>query len=152
MRVWTVLTTALALLAVPMGAEPQPKPEYTAVALAVAIQEKGTVALHEVRFDDGTATIKMESARTLASVGELLQSDPTLKVEIQVHTDNTGTPAVNLRLSRSRAAAVKTYLVENLGITLGRLTTIGFGDTRQVASNAIEEGRAQNRRVELVRK
>jgi outer membrane protein OmpA-like peptidoglycan-associated protein len=150
---WTVLIATLALAwAVPIAAEPQQKPELTAVALALALQDKGTVALHEVRFDEGKTTIKVESARTLASIGELLQSDPTLKVEIQVHTDNTGTPAVNLRLSRSRAAAVKTYLVEKLGITPERLMTSGFGDTRPVASNAMEEGRARNRRVELVKK
>ena len=104
MRLWTMLIATLAW-DVPVAAAPQQKPEFTAVALALALQEKGTVALHEVEFDDGKATIKVESARTLASIGELLQSDPMLKVEIQVHTDNAGTPAVNLRLSRNRATA-----------------------------------------------
>lgn len=151
MRLWTMLIATLAW-DVPVAAAPQQKPEFTAVALALALQEKGTVALHEVEFDDGKATIKVESARTLASIGELLQSDPMLKVEIQVHTDNAGTPAVNLRLSRNRATVVKTYLVDRLGITPERLTTSGFGDTRPVASNATEEGRARNRRVELVKK
>ncbi len=151
MRLWTMLIATLAL-AVPVAAAPQQKPEFTAVALALALQEKGTVALHEVQFDDAKATIKVESARTLASIGELLQGDPTLKVEIRVHTDNAGAPAVNLRLSRSRAAAIKTYLVEHLGITPERLTTSGFGDTRPVASSATEEGRERNRRVELVKK
>jgi outer membrane protein OmpA-like peptidoglycan-associated protein len=75
-----------------------------------------------------------------------------LKLEIQGHTDNVGGAAANLKLSEDRAAAVKAHLVEQGGIDSGRLTSAGFGDTNPIASNATDDGRAQNRRVELVRK
>ncbi len=152
MRVWTANVAFLALMMAPAAMVLQQRAEFTAVALAVALQDKGTVSVHQILFDTGTATIKPESAPTLASIGELLQSDAMLKVEIQGHTDNVGTPAVNLRLSRDRAAAVKTYLVQNLGIAADRLTTSGFGDTKPVATNATQDGRAQNVRIELLKK
>ena len=150
MRVWAAIVALM--MAVPGLAWTQQKAEFTAVALALALQEKGTVAVHQILFDAGKATIMPESGVTLASIGELLQSDVTLNVEIRGHTDNLGAPSVNLRLSRDRAAAVKIYLVQNLGIAAERLTTSGFGDTKPVASNATENGRAQNRRIEFVKK
>jgi outer membrane protein OmpA-like peptidoglycan-associated protein len=126
--------------------------EFTAMELARALKENGSVALHNILFDTGKATIKPESAAALTPIGEILKTDPSLVLEIVGHTDNVGTAAANLKLSRDRAAAVKMYLVQTLGIDTARLTTAGFGDTRPVASNNTEEGRAQNRRVELVRK
>lgn len=150
MRVWAAI---VALVMAAPGMTPlQLKAEFTAVALALALQEKGSVAVHQILFDAGRAIIKPESVPTLAALGEVLQSDPKLTIEIQGHTDNAGIPATNLRVSRERAVAVKVYLVQNLGIAPERLTTIGFGDTKPVASNATEEGRAQNRRIEFVKK
>ena len=72
--------------------------------------------------------------------------------EIQRHTDNVGQAATNLKLSQDRAAAVKAYLVQTFGVPAARLSTAGFGDTKPVAPNTAEAGRAQNRRVELVGK
>lgn len=128
------------------------KVEFTAAQLAAALAEKGSVALRGIQFDTGKATITAESAETLAQVGELLKSDAGLKLEIQGHTDNVGNQAANLKLSQDRAASVKAYLVTNFGIAGDRLTAAGFGDSKPVADNASAEGRAQNRRVELVKR
>jgi outer membrane protein OmpA-like peptidoglycan-associated protein len=128
------------------------KVEFSAMELATALNDTGSVALHNILFDTGKATLKSESSAALAPVGELLKNDAALKLEIQGHTDNVGQAASNLKLSQDRAAAVKTYLVATFGIPAARLTTSGFGDTKPVAPNTAETGRAQNRRVELVKK
>jgi len=128
------------------------KVEFTAMELASALNAAGSVALYGILFDTGKATIKPESAKALAPVGELLKSEAGLKLEIQGHTDNVGAPATNLKLSQDRAAAVKAYLVQTFGIAADRLTTSGFGDTKPVGSNTTDDGRAKNRRVELVKK
>ena len=126
--------------------------EFTAMELAKALNDTGSVALHNIQFDTGKATITSASSSALAPVGELLKNDTSLKLEIQGHTDNVGGAAANLKLSQDRAAAVKAYLVQNFGIAADRLTTAGFGDTKPIADNTSDAGRAQNRRVELVKK
>jgi outer membrane protein OmpA-like peptidoglycan-associated protein len=126
--------------------------EFSATELAAALTANGSVALHNILFDTGKATIKPESASALAPVVEVLKNDAALRLEIQGHTDNVGQPAANLKLSQERAAAVKAYLVQNFAIDAARLTTAGFGDTKPAAPNTTEEGRAKNRRVELVKK
>jgi outer membrane protein OmpA-like peptidoglycan-associated protein len=128
------------------------KVEFTAMDLAKALNEKGSVAIHGILFDTGKATIKPESAAAMAPIGELLKSTPALKLEIQGHTDNVGAAAANLKLSQDRAAAVKAYVVSTFGIAADRLTTAGFGDTKPVGDNKTDAGRAANRRVELVKK
>jgi outer membrane protein OmpA-like peptidoglycan-associated protein len=90
------------------------------------------------------------SDRVLDQIVNLLREDTSLKLSIQGHTDNVGSKAANLDLSKRRADAVKAALVSR-GIDAGRLTTDGFGDTKPVADNAAEPGRARNRRVELVK-
>ncbi len=70
---------------------------------------------------------------------------------IEGHTDNVGAAEFNLELSRDRAQAVKTWLVDNAGVDPGRLTPVGHGLTRPIADNGTNEGRARNRRVELVK-
>jgi outer membrane protein OmpA-like peptidoglycan-associated protein len=128
------------------------KVEFTATELARLLNDKGSVALHNILFDTGKATLKPDSAAALAPVGDLLKNDSSLKLEIQGHTDNVGGTAANLKLSQDRAAAVKAYLVQNAGVGSERLTTTGFGDAQAVGDNKTDEGRAQNRRVELVKK
>ena len=128
------------------------KVEFDASELAAALKANGFVALHSVLFDTGKATLQPQSAQALAPVAELMKGDAALKLEIQGHTDNAGAPAANLKLSTERAAAVRAYLVQTLGVPAARLTSAGFGDTKPVADNRTEAGRAQNRRVELVRK
>ena len=126
--------------------------EFTAGDLAEALKTKGSIAVHNILFDTGKATIKPESAGTLAVIAEALKGDESLKIEIQGHTDNVGAAAANLKLSQDRAAAVKAYLVQTGGIAAARLATAGLGDTKPIADNKTDEGRAQNRRVELVKK
>ncbi|MEO8500350.1 MAG: OmpA family protein [Vicinamibacteria bacterium] len=126
--------------------------EFSAADLAAQLKATGSVALHNVLFDTGKATLKPESAAALAAVGDLLKIDALLKLEIQGHTDNVGQAAANLKLSQDRAAAVKAYLVQTFAVDAARLTSAGFGDARPVAPNTEEAGRAQNRRVELVKK
>jgi outer membrane protein OmpA-like peptidoglycan-associated protein len=126
--------------------------EFTAGELADALKTKGSIALHNILFDTGKATIKPESAAALAVIGDVLKSDASLKLEIQGHTDNVGAAAANLKLSQDRAASVKAYLVQTHGVAADRLTTAGLGDTKPIGDNKTDDGRAQNRRVELVRK
>jgi OOP family OmpA-OmpF porin len=126
--------------------------EFTAVDLADALKTKGSIAVHNILFDTGKATIKPESAGVLGVIADVLKGDETLKIEIQGHTDNVGAAPANLKLSQDRAAAVKAYLVQTGGIAATRLTTAGLGDTKPIGDNKTEEGRGQNRRVELVKK
>lgn len=128
------------------------KVEFTAMELAKALNDTGSVALYGILFDTGKATIKPESAKALAPVGEMLKSQASLKLEIQGHTDNVGTAAANLKLSQDRAAAVKAYLLQTFAIGSDRLSAVGLGDTKPVGDNKNEDGRAKNRRVELVKK
>ncbi len=120
-------------------------------AMAKSIAETGKVTLYGIKFDFNQATIKPESEPVLKEVGLLLQQQPDLKLLIQGHTDNVGKPAYNLDLSKKRAESVKVYLVQNFKVDAARLTTEGFGDTRPIAKNDTEQGRAQNRRVELAK-
>lgn len=128
------------------------KVEFSAMELSKILNEKGSVALRGILFDTGRATIRDESKSTLQSIGDLLKQDVSLRLEIQGHTDNVGGADANRKLSEARAAAVKQYLVANFGVAGDRLTTSGLGDTKPVADNATDEGRAQNRRVELVKR
>ena len=126
--------------------------ELSATELARELKDKGSVAVRDILFDTGKATIKPESAKSLATIAQVLAADPALKIEIQGHTDNVGAKDANLRLSQARATAVQAYLVQTHAIAAARLTAVGLGDTQPVADNSTEPGRAQNRRVELVRK
>jgi len=125
--------------------------EMSASDMAAALAKTGSITLHNILFDTGKATLKAESEAALATVIELLKSDAALKLEVQGHTDNVGAPAANLKLSKDRADAVKAFLVKG-GIADARLTTAGLGDTKPVAPNTTDEGRAQNRRVVLSKK
>lgn len=95
--------------------------------------------------------IKPESEPILAQVADLLGANPELKLKIQGHTDNVGSRDENLKLSAERARSVVTYLVERHKVSSERLSSEGLGDTVPVADNRTEAGRAQNRRVELVK-
>jgi len=106
--------------------------------------------LYGILFDTDSAVIRPESRPVLDEVLELLRGEPTWKLTIEGHTDATGADAHNQTLSQQRADSVRAYLVAG-GVEAVRLRTAGFGESRPVADNATELGRAQNRRVELVR-
>jgi OmpA-OmpF porin, OOP family len=104
----------------------------------------------QVEFEFGQSAILPRSYPILDEVARLLKANPDIKrLDIEGHTDNVGTEEFNESLSRTRAAAVKDYLAKRGGVEAGRLTFKGFGATRPLASNDTDEGRAQNRRVEL---
>ena len=108
------------------------------------------IVTHGINFDVDKATLRPESMGTLNQIKSLMTSDPSLKFEIDGHTDNSGSAGHNLGLSQQRADAVKAQLV-SMGISADRLTTKGYGDTEPMASNDSPEGKANNRRVEFVR-
>ena len=112
------------------------------------LEANATIVLHNIFFDINKYELKPESQVELDNVVKLLKDNPTLKIQINGHTDNVGKPADNLSLSDYRAKAVVQYLTSK-GIEAGRLSSQGFGATQPVADNATEEGRAQNRRTEL---
>jgi OmpA-OmpF porin, OOP family len=117
-----------------------------------AISKTGKVAVYGLLFDYDKAALKPESTPTLGEIAKLLVAKPGLRLEIVGHTDNRGTPEYNLDLSSRRAQSVVAALTQGYAIAAGRLTASGAGLTMPVASNDTEDGRAKNRRVELVAK
>jgi outer membrane protein OmpA-like peptidoglycan-associated protein len=111
---------------------------------------KKTLILEGVTFETGKSTLTPESETILNGVAESLVANDSIRVQVTGHTDNTGSLALNRRLSRARADAVRTYLISR-GVAEDRLTARGFGPDQPIASNKTAEGRAQNRRVELTR-
>ncbi|MGH7699594.1 MAG: OmpA family protein [Gemmatimonadales bacterium] len=113
--------------------------------------EKATpLVLRGVNFATGRSILTRESLGVLDEVAASLVANPDVRIEIAGHTDNTGSDALNLRLSQARAAAVRHYLVSK-GVALDRMTARGYGESEPVADNTTPQGRAENRRVELRR-
>jgi general secretion pathway protein D len=110
--------------------------------------EVGEVILRGVTFGVADAVLTPGDQLLLDSVAEVLAGRPGELVEIRGHTDDTGDAGFNLRLSQQRADSVRSYLISK-GIAADRLSALGLGETAPIASNATEEGRAQNRRVTL---
>lgn len=115
------------------------------------LDEAGRIVTHGILFDSGSAQIKPESFKTLADIGQLLGGDAVLRLSIEGHTDSDGAADANLKLSQDRAGAVKAYLVDTYKVDAGRLQTQGFGATKPIDANETAEGKANNRRVELVK-
>jgi len=126
------------------------KQEVSASDMLEELNSSGHVAL-QINFDSGKAIIKEDSKPVIEQMIQLMKDAPDLVVEIQGHTDNTGDANADQVLSEQRATAVKTALT-SAGIPANRLTAKGYGLTKPVADNATPEGRAKNRRVELVKK
>ena len=122
-----------------------------AAAFGNDIRATGHAAVYGIYFDTGKSAIKPESAQAIGEIAKLLNADPSLKVYVVGHTDNVGGADSNIKLSQDRAEAVLQALVRDHGITSGRLRASGCGPFAPVASNDTEEGRAKNRRVELVK-
>ena len=126
------------------------KVEVSASEMLEALNKNGFVALHGILFDTGKDTLKPESEPLLAEVIKLLSDNSDLKLSVEGHTDNQGNPKSNLALSQKRAESVKKYLTGK-GVDAKRLSSKGWGDTKPVGDNRTEDGRTQNRRVELVK-
>ena len=116
-----------------------------------ALMAKGRWATQGILFATGKSDLKPESTPVLKEIAGTLTRYPELKILIEGHTDNVGSAASNLALSDARAAAVKAALTSQYGIDDARVTTKGFGDTKPSVPNATATGRAQNRRVEVVK-
>lgn len=115
------------------------------------LNASGHVEVPGIFFDTGKSVLKPESAAAVAEIAKLLKATPALKVFIAGHTDNVASLDLNLKLSQARADAVVQALVSQHGIAASRLVARGVGPLAPVASNDTEEGRARNRRVELVK-
>jgi outer membrane protein OmpA-like peptidoglycan-associated protein len=107
-----------------------------------------TIVLHDINFESNKAVLTMEAKKSLDNIVAGLKGQPSMSLQIDGHTDATGSDALNLKLSKARAAAAKQYLVEN-GIEASRLETQGYGESKPMATNKTKAGRAENRRVEF---
>jgi outer membrane protein OmpA-like peptidoglycan-associated protein len=122
-----------------------------AAAMARALAESGHVALYGIYFDTNRAELKPESQAAIQEVASLLKGDPGLKLLVVGHTDNVGGYDANVALSERRANAVLQELTGKHGVAPGRLRAVGVGMAAPVAPNDADDGRAKNRRVELVK-
>ena len=128
-----------------------PKITYPGADSEGELARRGKLIVHGIYFDFNSDRIRKESDPILKELGNLLARHPDWTLSINGHTDNVGGDAYNLRLSQRRAAAVVRWLVERHGIAAGRLQSAGFGASSPIEPNDTPEGRAFNRRVELVR-
>jgi OmpA-OmpF porin, OOP family len=124
--------------------------EVTADAMYNALTKDGFIALY-INFDTGKAAIKPESQPIIEQITALMKSHADLRLSVEGHTDNVGTPASNKALSEQRAKAVLDAVVKQ-GVAANRMTALGWGQDKPVADNRTEDGRAKNRRVEIVKK
>ncbi|HOW39943.1 MAG TPA: OmpA family protein [Bacteroidales bacterium] len=129
------------------------KQEIVADANAMGndINTTGHVAVYGIYFETGKSDINEKSAEAISQISILLKNNPSLKLYVVGHTDNVGSIDSNLKLSKERADAVVNSLTANYGISADRLNAYGVASLAPLASNDSEEGRAKNRRVELVK-
>jgi len=113
------------------------------------LEANASIVLSNIFFDINKYDLKEASQVELEKLVELLNENPSLKIQISGHTDNVGKPADNVTLSNNRAKSVVNYLVSK-GIAQNRLSFKGFGESKPVANNSTEEGRRQNRRTEMI--
>ena len=115
------------------------------------LDESGKIVTHGILFDSGSDKIKGESYKTLADIGALLTENPDLRLSIEGHTDSDGADDYNMDLSKRRAESVRTYLINNFKVDGNRLEAKGWGESKPIDTNDTPEGKANNRRVELVK-
>ena len=123
----------------------------SAAIFEAGLKSTGHVEVPGIFFDTGKSELKPESAAAIGEVAKLLKAEPTLKVYVVGHTDNTASLDLNTKLSQARAESVVQALVSQHGIAAARLTGRGAGPLAPVASNDTEDGREKNRRVELLK-
>jgi len=115
------------------------------------LDEDGKIVTHGILFDPDSHTIKGESIKTLKEIGRLLEDDPDVRLSIEGHTDSDGSDDHNMSLSQNRADSVRRYLISTFGVSADRLEAKGWGETSPIDRNDSPEGKANNRRVELVK-
>ena len=115
------------------------------------LETNGRVKVYDIYFDFASATLRPESGKVLSEIDQVMRDHPDWKLSVEGYTDNVGGDTSNLDLSKRRAASVVQSLFVSYGIPESRFTTAGFGASRPVDTNDTPEGRARNRRVELVR-
>jgi len=108
-----------------------------------------TIALN-VEFDTDKAIVKDKYSNEIKKVADFMKKYPNTTAVIEGHTDSTNTAEYNQKLSEARANSVRQYLINNFGINASRLTAVGYGQTKPIASNSTEEGKQKNRRVQAV--
>ena len=149
------LTTAFVEVVEPVNSAPQLQPEaqnttVNADQMAAQIADTGSVNIYGLHFATASADLNPDSIPTLDQIAQLLNNQPKLRLAVVGHTDNQGGQDYNLGLSQQRALTVATTLVNRYSIAPQRLEPSGRGFSQPVASNDTADGRAQNRRVELI--
>jgi outer membrane protein OmpA-like peptidoglycan-associated protein len=151
-KTWIVLDNKGSFYYQTIITEQEMKQEITADASSLMdeLEKSGHVAVYGILFDTGKATLQPSSESVLNEIVKLMQDNSDLKLRIEGHADNVGAQAANQALSEKRAASVKEWLV-NHGVAADRRSAAGFDDTKPVAENTTDDGRAKNRRVELAK-
>jgi outer membrane protein OmpA-like peptidoglycan-associated protein len=126
------------------------KQDVTASDMFDALNREGHVALY-INFDTGKSIIKPESRPIIDQIVQMMKANSDLNISVEGHTDNVGNPKSNKTLSDERAKSVVSAIVGQ-GVDAKRLSAVGYGQDKPIADNNTEEGRAKNRRVELVKK
>jgi len=126
------------------------KQEVTATEMLNALNKDGFIAL-DILFETGKSAIQQESLPIIDQIYEMLKGDANLKISIEGHTDNVGDATSNKKLSNDRAKSVMDALIAK-GIDKTRMSSLGWGQEKPVADNRTDEGKAKNRRVEIVKK
>lgn len=126
------------------------KQEIEASEMFEAINKDGFIALY-INFETGKSDIKSESQPIVDQIVEMLKQNPDLKISVEGHTDNVGSDKSNQSLSENRAKSLMNALISG-GIDKSRLSSKGWGATKPIEDNSTEEGRFENRRVEIVKK
>lgn len=124
--------------------------EITANAILKELNETGKAILY-INFDSGKSTIKKESMPIIEQIIEMMKQAKDIKISVEGHTDADGTNESNQKLSEARAKAVVDAIVKG-GIDVSRLSSAGYGEEKPIADNSTADGKAKNRRVELIKK
>ncbi len=126
------------------------QPEIPTETLTARLLEKGFAVLQDIDFSVGTTTLDDQRSAELAELAALLEDRPTLRIAVVGHTDTAGGLSINIAVSRARAQSVRTRLIETYGLNPDRVEAEGMGYLAPIASNLTADGRAANRRVEVI--
>jgi len=137
---------------VPKAEEPAAPAEVAAPKAEKQLPEKVSMPLN-VKFDTAKSDIKKKYDKDIKKVADFMKANPGATAVIEGHTDNVDkfkNPDNNMKLSQARADSVRQYLIDKLGIDASRITAVGYGSTKPIASNDTKEGRMKNRRIQAV--